>query len=162
MKHLILMMAVPAILGGPAHALEPEKEKLQIYSPIGKRDPFKPPSTATTGKEILSLNPLERFAVEQFQLRAILKGMGKNRAMIEDPEGRSYIISEGDRMGKERATVSKILTNEIIITEKTFNYLGNLSLYEKVLSLPPDKEISQSVPERNETVERNTTAVKKP
>ncbi len=155
------MMAVPVILAGPAHALETEKDKLQIYSPIGKRDPFKPPATTTTGKEILSLNPLERFAVEQFQLRAILKGMGKNRAMIEDPEGRSYIIAEGDRIGKERATVSKILTNEIIVTEKTFNYLGNLSLYEKILSLPPDKEISQALPDRD-VPERDTTSVTAP
>ncbi len=155
MRHLLITAMV---LSAPLFALDTDKDKLQIYSPIGKRDPFKPPSTTATGKEILSLNPLERFAVEQFQLRAILKGMGKNRAMIEDPEGRSYIIAEGDRIGKERATVSKILTNEIIVTEKTFNYLGNLSLYEKILSLPPDKEISQALPERTENVERDTTS----
>lgn len=149
-----------AVVASSAWGLsEPGKDRPQIYSPIGKRDPFKPPGNAS-GKEVLALNPLERFAVEQFQLRAILKGLGKNRAMLEDPEGRSYIVGEGDRIGRERATVSKILTNEIIVTEKTFNYLGNVSLYEKILSLPPDKEISQPAPERagQETETRNTAS----
>lgn len=142
---------------------EPGKDRPQIYSPIGKRDPFKQPSNSA-GKELLALNPLERFAVEQFQLRAILKGMGKSRAMLEDPEGRSYIVSEGDRIGRERATISKILINEIIVTEKTFNYLGNVSLYEKILSLPPDKEIAQPAPERagGQDSETRNTASKRP
>ncbi len=147
-KNSLALVVLLLLMGSRVSmALNDTSNRSQIYSPIGKRDPFKQPSTSV-GKEVLALNPLERFTVEQFQLRAILKGMGKSRAMLEDPEGRSYIISEGDRIGRERATVSKILVNEIIVTEKTFNYLGNVSLYEKILSLPPDKEISQAAPER--------------
>jgi hypothetical protein len=56
--------------------------------------------------------------------------------MFEDPEGQTHIIVEGQTMGRERATVSRILNSEVILTEKTFNYLGAESLYEKVISLP--------------------------
>ncbi len=146
LKKIILVLCFCMAAFG--YSGEASKEKVQIYSPIGKRDPFKPPLANPNGRDSAVVNPLERFTVEQFQLRAVLKGMGKSRAMIEDPEGRSYIVGEGDRIGRERATISKILNSEIIVTEKTFNYLGNLSLYEKILSLPPEKDILQTSPER--------------
>jgi hypothetical protein len=56
--------------------------------------------------------------------------------MLEDPEGKTYIITPGEIVGREHATVSRILNTGVVLTERTFNYLGQESLYEKVLSLP--------------------------
>lgn len=111
-----------------------------IYSPIGKRDPFKVPSTKGLNRDVASTNRLERFSLEQLQLKAILKGLGKNRAMFEDPEGKVHILSEGSILGREKATVSRILSREVIVTVRTFNYLGNESLVEKVVGLPTEDE----------------------
>lgn len=111
-------------------------EKTIIYSPVGKRDPFKPYSGQGREREVATLTPLEQFSIEQLQLRAVLKGEGQARAMFEDPEGRTHIIAEGDIVGRERGTVSRILTTEVIVTQKTFNYLGAENIYEKVISLP--------------------------
>lgn len=109
-----------------------------IYSPVGKRDPFKVPSLAVLqNRDLASLIPLEQYSVEQLELKGILKESGaKARAMFEDPAGETFILTEGDRLGKEKATISRILNTEVIVTEKTFNYLGVESLYEKVISLP--------------------------
>lgn len=113
-----------------------------IYSPVGKRDPFRPPSS-DSGKDVTSVNPLEKYSIDKFQLKGVLKGIGRPRAMFEDPDGRSFILSEGDTFGRERGTISRILNTEVIITEKTFNYLGAENLYERVLSLPSEDSLNE-------------------
>jgi Tfp pilus assembly protein PilP len=137
MRFVVLgtLMAV-AISPSSSFAEKKSMEPNVIYSPVGKRDPFKPPSSVQLGRDIASVNPLERFSVEQLQLRGILRGGGKARAMFEDPEGKTHILGEGESIGREHGTVSRILNSEVIVTEKTFNYLGAENLYEKVISLP--------------------------
>ena len=111
-----------------------------IYSPIGKRDPFRAPNAKFLMREVASSNRLERFSLEQIQLKAVLKGLGKNRAMFEDPEGKTHVLLEGSSLGREKAIVSRILSREVIVTVRTFNYLGNETLVEKVISLPTEEE----------------------
>jgi Tfp pilus assembly protein PilP len=112
-------------------------EKGTVYSPIGKRDPFKAP-LGGAGRDLAStVNPLERFAIAQLQLRAIIKAdHGEPKAMFEDPEGASYIVGQGEIIGREHGTISRILDKGVVVTERTFNYLGAENLYEKVISLP--------------------------
>lgn len=111
--------------------------KNTIYSPFGKRDPFRPLANKK-GRDLSSLSPLERYSVEQYRLRAILSSITKPTAMFSDPAGKSHLLSEGDILGKEKAIVSRILSSEVILTQKTTNYLGNESLVEKVVSLPEE------------------------
>jgi len=125
-----------------------------IYSPYGKRDPFKVPILRSTSKEDNDISPLEKYNLAQFQLRAILKGIGKSRALFEDPEGKTHILTEGDVLGREKARISRIVNQEVIVTEKTFDYLGRQSLLEKVLSLPKDSlEAEDAVPVRSNASE---------
>ena len=137
-KSLITLMPLAVVFFAPRGSYaEKTSEKSFIYSPVGKRDPFKTPVPNSGDRDLASLNPLEQFSIEQLQLRAILRtGEGRGRAMFEDPEGRTHIVSEGEIIGRERGTLSKILNNEVIVTERTFNYLGAENLYEKVISLP--------------------------
>jgi Tfp pilus assembly protein PilP len=107
-----------------------------IYSPVGKRDPFRASIPGGQGRDLAALTELERFAVEQFQLRGILKTSNRSSALFEDPEGKTHILTEGDSIGRERATISRILVNEVILTIRTMNYLGVENLYEKSMALP--------------------------
>jgi Tfp pilus assembly protein PilP len=132
---MLLFLAVAML----ARAEGPTSERVTIYSPVGKRDPFKAPTSRSTNRELGSVSPLERFPVERFELKAVLRGLGPARAMVADPEGGTHIVKQGDRLGRERAVVSKILNTEVIVTERTFNYLGEETLYEKVLSLPAEE-----------------------
>ena len=56
--------------------------------------------------------------------------------MFEDPEGKTHILTEGQTLGREHGTISKVLNTEVIVTLRTFNYKGEENLYEKVISLP--------------------------
>src|SRR5689334_3727864 len=142
MRNLFLILALVPF--GLAHAEQKTGEgKSTIYSPVGKRDPFKPPKPEKLGRDTAGVNPTERYTIDKYQLKAVLKGLGKPRAMFEDPEGRTFILSAGQFLGRERGTLSRILNKEVIITERTFNYLGQENLYERVLTLPPDEETGQ-------------------
>lgn len=124
--------------------------KNTIYSPFGKRDPFRPPA-ARSGREVSSINPLERYSVEQFRLKAVVQSPARPHAMFVDPVGTPYVLTEGDMIGKEKAVVSRILASEVILTQKTTNYLGLESLVEKIVSLPEEESILSA-----------TSAAKKP
>lgn len=115
-----------------------EKKSPNSYNPIGKRDPFKVLNAASTGRKLSSIYPTEKYDLEQLNLKAILRIGGRSRAMIEAPDGKTFIVYEGEVVGRERATLSRILKTEIIFSQKTFNYLGNASLVEHVLSLPSE------------------------
>lgn len=113
-----------------------DKEEGKIYSPTGRRDPFRAATPDRTGRDVAALSELERFAIEQFQLRAILRTDRKATALFEDPEGRTHILAEGERIGREKATISRILEREVILTIQTVNYLGTEKPYEKTMALP--------------------------
>jgi hypothetical protein len=115
---------------------------------VGKRDPFREPRQDSLDRDLAATNPLEKFAIDQFSLRAIIKDSAASHAMLEDPELRSHIVEEGAIIGREHGTISRILNTSIIITQKTFNYRGVETLYEKVLYLPQKEETSQMVDAR--------------
>jgi Tfp pilus assembly protein PilP len=132
---VLLALASMGASKGEGTKSDSANEKTVIYSPVGKRDPFRPPENPSIGRQTASLSPIDRYSVEQLQLRAILNGLGKPRAMFEDPDGKSYIVSEGQLIARERVTVSRILSKGVILTQRTFNYLGEENISERVISL---------------------------
>ena len=115
-----------------------EKKGAIIYNPAGKRDPFKVLSITPTGRKVSAIYPTEKYDLDQLNLRAILRMGGKSRALIEAPDGQTFIVNEGEIVGRERATLSRVLKTEVIVTQQSFNYLGNPSLVERIISLPPE------------------------
>lgn len=134
MKLLLTFLIV-----APAFAAQSSKDKAAgLYSGFGKRDPFRVPDRGGVGDREDSSAPIRKFRLEGYRLRAIMRVDGKPQAMFEDPEGRSHVITEGERIGQEGARVSRIVDSEVIVTERGSNYLGKETLLEKVISLPPD------------------------
>ena len=113
-----------------------DKDDKQIYSPTGKRDPFRASVVNEAGRELANLSELERYAVEQFSLRAILRTNHNATALFEDPEGKTHILAEGEFLGRERGRISRILQHEVIVTVQTKDYLGSEKPYDKHLVLP--------------------------
>jgi len=112
-------------------------EASSVYSPIGKRDPFQIPKS-NLRDPASNEEDLFRYQIEQFELKAVLKGAESSQILVADPKGNTYILKEGDELGRAHATISRILDKEVILTERVTNYLGIQGLAEKVLSLPTE------------------------
>lgn len=129
-----LILAIPL--------LAEQNSEMSIYSPTGKRDPFQSPSSAS--RDLASVgSPLEKYTLDQFELKAILKGPRSNQILVQDPTGASHILTEGAALGRAHATISRILDTEVIFTERRYNYLGTESIAERVLSISKDSESAQ-------------------
>lgn len=92
------------------------------YSPMGRRDPFKP-LVDKKEKIVKSVNkrpekikgPLEKFELSQFRLMAIMIVKGAPRAMVKAPDGRSYTVKVNDYIGMNGGQVKNIQTKTVTI-----------------------------------------------
>jgi type IV pilus assembly protein PilP len=105
------------------------------------RDPFKRPMSATPKR---MLTELEQFAVEQYKLLGVMMGGGRVRAMLMGPNGKSYFVSQGEKIGTHNGVVRKITTDTIYIREKVVNVFGQEEPAESVIHLVGDKQSNQA------------------
>lgn len=137
MKRMVRSFIIGLAVGLLATAADKDEEK--IYSPIGKRDPFRPNKPALgvdANRNVASLSELERFTVEQYSLKGVLRTTRKATALFEDPDGKVHIVEEGGFLGRERASVSRIEAREVVLTVETRDYLERKKLNEIHLALP--------------------------
>lgn len=102
--------------GTSASSVEAKAKKEFAYNPVGKRDPFQPLITqlAPAGeKPEKARGPLEKFELGQFRLTAMLLVKGSPRAMVKAPDGKSYIVKPGDKIGKLDGEIVKIETKVV-------------------------------------------------
>ena len=124
------------------------KESLKIaseYDPKGRFDPFeplfkeKPEQEAVThkrkGKKRVPQTPLERVALSQLKLTAIIRAPSGNRALVEDGTGKGYVISKGTYIGLNSGRVIEIDKDRVIIEEEIENVLGELTIQNSELKL---------------------------
>lgn len=107
------------------------------YSSLGKRDPFMNPLEVPKVFPPIPANarPLERVAVQQLQVKAILWTDKGYRALIVSSDGRGYTVRQGDPIGDKRGKVSKITESKVYVTEKIADILGDVETKNIVLKL---------------------------
>lgn len=91
------------------------------------RDPFKQPLITDTETP---KSDLERFAVTDFKVVAIITGPLRMRAMIVAPDSKTHYISEKMKIGNRDGVVVKITTKTIVVREKVVNPLGEVELFD--------------------------------
>jgi len=112
------------------------------YNPVGKRDPFR----AYAGELVqevsaIATSPLERFELDQLKLTGIVWGIASPRALIQAPDGQSYIVRKDMRIGTHRGRVSRITRRELFIEEEYRDPTGKLVVRESMLEIrPPEQE----------------------
>ncbi|MCP4745857.1 MAG: hypothetical protein GY874_06895 [Desulfobacteraceae bacterium] len=126
------------------------KESLEIastYIAEGRFDPFEPlfkeeaqvqTPIATKGKskrKRIPQTPLERVAIAQLKLSAIIRAPSGNKALVEDATGKGYVVRNGTYIGLNSGQVVRIEKNRIVIEEEVENILGELTLRDKELKL---------------------------
>ncbi len=96
------------------------------YNPAGKPDPFKPfiEQEIRTRKKLeapgaLPINPLQRAGMDQFRLVGISGDEQAKIAIVVDVKGKFYPLFVGTYIGLHGGRVVEILSDRVIIEEKT-------------------------------------------
>ncbi len=101
--------------------------KEEFYSPIDKRDPFKPfikqvdPVLTELDPKFDPLAPpIKRYKLDQFQLVGVFWLENVPQAMLTDPEKNTYMLGIGDEVGNREGKIVEIRENGISVEEKIF------------------------------------------
>ncbi|NJC89371.1 MAG: pilus assembly protein PilP [Desulfuromonas sp.] len=106
----------------PPEEVAPPETPKYVYMVEGRRDPFVP----LVGKQtaVVSENPLESFDLVQFQLKGLIVGFGEPKAIVAAPDGKSYILKKGVRIGKSNGVVRDINRERILVEEQYQDLTG--------------------------------------
>jgi type IV pilus assembly protein PilP len=108
------------------------------YDPAGRRDPFAPIiQEFQPGKIDESLPPLQRVALTEINLIAIVWGTYGYIAMVQTPEGHGYTVKRGTKIGQNNGVVSAVTERGIIVEERFTDVYGQKQERESVKLLHP-------------------------
>ncbi|PLX72887.1 MAG: hypothetical protein C0614_13335 [Desulfuromonas sp.] len=107
-----------------APAEKVEKEEKFVYQSVGRRDPFVPLTLIRKpfDGDDEPLTPLQRYELNQYRLLGVIIGKGEPRAMVQDPEGKTYILTNGIKVGKNGGVVKDITSDVILVEEKYYDF----------------------------------------
>ncbi len=115
------------------------------YNPKGRFDPFEPlfkteseqqPASAKTSrKRRTPKTPLERVALSQLKLSAIMRTAKGNSAIVEDATGKGYVIRKGTYIGLNSGQVVKIEKDRVMIEEESEDISGEFRIENTELKL---------------------------
>ena len=104
-----------------ASAIQPVSEVRPPYDPAGKRDPFKPfirlVDIPSAGPAPVVVPPIQRCSLDQFRISGIVWMSGKPQAMVVDPEGNTYFLGDGDRIGNKEGEILEVRNNGLLVEE---------------------------------------------
>ena len=108
------------------------------YDPSGRRDPFAPVIfELQPGRIDENLPPLQRVALTELNLIAIVWGAYGYTAMVQTPEGHGYTVRRGTRVGQNNGVVSAVTERGIIVQERFTDVYGKKQEREYVKLLHP-------------------------
>lgn len=104
-----------------ASAIQSVTDDRPPYDPAGKRDPFKPfirlMDIPAAGPAPVVAPPLQRYPLDQFRISGIVWMSGKPQAMVVDPEGNTYFLGNGDRIGNKQGEIVEVRENGLLVEE---------------------------------------------
>jgi type IV pilus assembly protein PilP len=139
--------AQPAESAIPLLAKGIGKKSTYFYDPAGKPDPFRALFATDTGQRMvpvkskvkkpkLPLTPLQRIDLSQLKLVGVIISPTGNKALVEEPSGKGYIISKGTYVGTNFGLVKRILKDRVVVEEEVEDYLsGGTKVRTKELTL---------------------------
>lgn len=130
----------------PSELIKASMEIASTYDPEGRIDPFEPlfkeesespqmEAFDEKRKKRIPQTPLERVALSQIKLSAIMRSSAGNRALVEDATGKGYVIKKGTYIGLNAGQVIQIEKDRVIIEEEIENLMGELIVQNTELKL---------------------------
>jgi type IV pilus assembly protein PilP len=93
-----------------------------IYLAENRRDPFQPflliMRPVDSEADLSAQTPLQQYETLQYKLSAIIVGYNQPMAMVIAPDGKSYVVRKGMKIGKNSGTVVQINKEGFIVEEK--------------------------------------------
>ena len=108
-----------------------------VYNPAGKRDPFE--ALALVKRAIPQtgeLTPLQKYDLKQFKLIGVIIGKGSPRAMVVAPDGKSFILKPGTKIGRNDGTVVGINKDGVQVREHFYDFSGVVRTNMASIQLP--------------------------
>jgi len=109
-----------------------------VYDPSGRRDPFEP--LTAVKKPIVQkdtpLTPLENFDLGQLRLIGVIVGKGESTAMVVAPDGKSYILKRGVKIGRNNGKVIEIKPDAVLVEERYYDFSGEVRKSVESIQLP--------------------------
>jgi len=131
----------------PVSNLIEESRNIAVgYDPTGRIDPFEPLFREQSGAQVASSHkgklkkrtpqtPLERVAISQLKLSAVMRTAKGNSAIVEDASGKGYVIRKGTYVGLNSGQVVKIEKDRVVIEEEMENIMGEFVIQKTELKL---------------------------
>lgn len=138
--------AAPAPKKKAAEASPPAVATAQTeysYDPIGKRDPFRPPSMDQLAREanaaeVVCAEPLCDFDLDELQVVAVVSGDANPLAMVEDKNRVGYVVRRNSKMGRQGGKVTQILRDCVVVTNFVTGPDGKAQPNKINLCIQPD------------------------
>ncbi len=126
-----------------ASALPEGRAGVEGYDPAGRRDPFAPIvlEALLPEKADENLPPLQRVALTELNLIAVVWGAHGYTAMVQTPEGLGYTVRRGTRIGQKNGIVSAVTERGIIVQERFTDVYGKKQELEYVKLLHPKEGV---------------------
>lgn len=106
------------------------------YVPDNKPDPFQPLLVERKRREGEALlTPLQQYDLSQLVLVGVVSGIAEPRAMLEDPDGKGYIVQIGTWVGKSGGKVAEVGSDWIKVVEEYNDPLGRVRTHEEIIKL---------------------------
>jgi len=130
----------PTLAAAPASA-HAEPQAAYSYTPVGKPDPFRNPldSACCAPPPPTSCNePLCHFELKQLKLSGVISGLANPVAVVESPQGKSYRIYQGSKVGRNGGVVKQVRRDSLVVAEITRDDQGRTYEHETIIRMPPD------------------------
>jgi type IV pilus assembly protein PilP len=139
-----------AVAAAPTLAAAPESERVEpqasySYNPVGKPDPFRNPLNdicCELPPPSLCNEPLCRYELEQLKLSGVISGLANPVAVVESPQGKSYSIYQGSKVGRNGGVVKQVLRDSLVVAEAIQDDQGRTSVHETILRMPSDPPVA--------------------
>lgn len=114
---------------------------LPKYSFSGIKDPFYTVllQAETKGKKLTQIKgkplPTQKYEIDRYKLIGIMLRKQGSSAIFEDPEGKGWVLKEGNFIGNEGARIKSIKQDSVIIEEPVTDNLGKVKYVERSITI---------------------------
>lgn len=126
-----ILLFLPSLSFAEVPSQDPSMDEI-----LKLRDPFKRPDIE------LSKGPpkteLESYNLDGFRMVAVLTGPTHKRAILMAPDGKSYIVQTGRKIGRRNGVIQQIEDDVVRVRERIINVLGKEENVDSEIALQPD------------------------